>query len=59
MISFSSLFASLPVFGWAFIVIAIVYGILVWYALRHKGDVSAELTHGKTTLRIDARDKRR
>jgi hypothetical protein len=38
--------------------IVIVFVILTIYALRTKGDVSAELSHGKTTLRIDARDRR-
>lgn len=31
---------------------------LICYALKIKGDVFAELTHGKTTIRIDARDRR-
>ncbi len=54
----SSFGSGLPVLGWAFIVIVIVCGILVWYALRSKGDVFAEVSHGKTTFRINAKDKR-
>jgi hypothetical protein len=44
----------------AYIVLAMVFvsGFLIYFALRNKGDVFAELTHGKTTLRIDARDRR-
>ena len=55
----SSFASSLPILGWAFMVFVIVCGILVWYALRNKGDVFAELTHGKTTFKIDAKDKQR
>jgi hypothetical protein len=40
------------------IVIVAVIGGLIFYALRNKGDVFAELSHGKTTFRIDARDRR-
>ena len=37
----------------------IVVAYLVWYALRMKGDVVAELTHGKTSLRLGVREKSR
>jgi putative exporter of polyketide antibiotics len=50
----ASFASSLPLFllvGLAMIVIAICY------ALRNKGDVYAELTHGKTTFKIDAKNK--
>lgn len=38
--------------------VIIICGILVFYALRIKGDVFAEFSHGKTILRIDAKDRR-
>lgn len=31
---------------------------LVLYALRNKGDVSAELSHGATSFRLEATDRR-
>jgi|GEM_PF-3353765 uncharacterized membrane protein YobD (UPF0266 family) len=39
--------------------VIVTFGVLVYYALRTKGDVIAELSHGKTSLRIAAKDKRR
>jgi hypothetical protein len=37
--------------------VVLVCGGLVFYALRTKGDVSAELTHGETTFKLQARDR--
>jgi hypothetical protein len=36
--------------------IVVVGAFLIFYALRNKGDVFAELSHGKTTLRIPGRN---
>jgi len=55
----TSLLSTLPAFAVAAALVVIVAGILIWYALRSKGDVFAELTLGKTTFKIDARDRRR
>jgi hypothetical protein len=52
-------FASgLPVFAFVAMTVVIVGGGLIFYALRIKGDVHAEFSHGKTVLRIDARGRR-
>jgi hypothetical protein len=50
--------SSLPVVAFVALTIVLVFAGLVFYALRIKGDVFAELSHGKTTLRFDARDRR-
>jgi hypothetical protein len=50
--------SSLPVVAFVVLIIVLVFAGLVLYALRNKGDVFAELSHGKTTLRFDARDRR-
>jgi hypothetical protein len=50
--------SGLPVFAIIALTIVIVGGGLVFYALHIKGDVFAELSHGKTSLKIDARDRR-
>ena len=54
----ASLASSLPAFAFVVLAIVLVAGILIFCALRMKGDVFAELSHGKTTFRIDARDRR-
>jgi hypothetical protein len=54
----SYLTSGLPFVALAALVIVVLCAGLIFYALRNKGDVFAELTHGKTTLRIDARDRR-
>jgi hypothetical protein len=54
----ASLISGLPVLALFALAFVVVSGILIFYALRIKGDVSAELSHGKTTLRINARDRR-
>lgn len=50
--------SSLPVFAFVILTVIIVFGGLVLYALRIKGDVFAELLIGKTAFRFDAKDKR-
>jgi hypothetical protein len=54
----SYLASSISAFALTTVVIVVVGGILVFYALHSKGDVFAELTHGNTTLRLNARDRR-
>jgi Ni,Fe-hydrogenase I cytochrome b subunit len=50
--------SSVPVVAIVLLIIVLVFAGLVFYALRIKGDVFAELSHGKTILRFDARDRR-
>jgi hypothetical protein len=50
--------SSIPVFAFVALTIVIVFGGLVFYALRIKSDVSAEMSHGKTTLKFNARGTR-
>jgi Ni,Fe-hydrogenase I cytochrome b subunit len=50
--------SGLPVFVFVVLTVAIIFGGLVFYALRNKGDVFAELSIGKTAFRFDAKDKR-
>lgn len=50
--------SSLPLFAFLALTVVIVFGGLVFYALRIKGDVFAELSHGKTTFKFDAKDRR-
>ncbi len=50
--------SSLPFIAFVVLTIILVFGGLVFYALRIKGDVFAELSHGKTTLKFDAKDRR-
>ena len=54
----ASLSSGLSAFAIAALMVVIAAAILILYALRTKGDVFAELSHGKTTFKIDARDKR-
>jgi hypothetical protein len=49
--------SGLPVLAFVALAIVMVFGGLVFYALRIKSDVSAEMSHGKTTLRFDARNR--
>jgi hypothetical protein len=30
---------------------------LMWYALREKGDVSAQISHGRTIFKLEAKEK--
>lgn len=38
--------------------IVAVFGLLIWYALRNKGDVRAEMGHGKTFFKLEAKEGR-
>ena len=38
--------------------VLVVVGLLIWYALRNKGDVSAEIAHGNSHFKLEAKDKR-
>jgi hypothetical protein len=40
-------------------VLFLVAGGLVWYALRTKGDVRAEVSHGRTLFKLEAKERRR
>jgi hypothetical protein len=46
---------------WAFWMLlatmVVVFGIVVSYALRIKGDVCTELTHGKTSFKLEAKER--
>ncbi len=53
----ASLAAIPPVVALVAVIFVIISALLVFYALRIKGDVFAELTHGKTSFRIQARDR--
>jgi hypothetical protein len=37
--------------------IVLVCGGLIFYALRYKGDVFAELSHGATSFKLEAKDR--
>jgi hypothetical protein len=37
----------------------LVFGGLVWYALRVKGDVRAVFSHGKTMLELEAKERKK
>ena len=53
----SAIFSVVPVgFSLAALFILVFAG-LVFYALRSKGDVSAELSHGKTSFKLEARGR--
>jgi hypothetical protein len=53
----ASLSSGFSAFALVALMFVIAAAILIFYALRTKGHVSAELSHGKTTFKIDARDK--
>lgn len=54
----ASLAAIPPVVALVALIFVIISALLIFYALRIKGDVFAELSHGKTTFRIHARDRK-
>jgi hypothetical protein len=37
----------------------LVFGGLVWYALRVKGDVRAVFSHGRTMLELEAKERKK
>lgn len=39
------------------ITVLFVTGGLVWYALRTKGDVRAEVSHGRTVFKLEAKER--
>jgi len=41
-----------------FVIFLLVTGGLVWYALYQKGDVRAELSHGRTILKLEAKERK-
>ena len=38
-------------------VVVVVFGGLIFYALRYKGDVSAEVSHGMTSFKLQAKER--
>ena len=38
--------------------IVVVCALLIWYALRNKGDVRAEMGHGTTFFKLEAKEGR-
>jgi hypothetical protein len=49
---------SAPGFIWLVALITIIAGGLVLYALHKKGDVDAEFSHGATSIKLRAKDRR-
>jgi hypothetical protein len=39
-------------------IVLLVVGGLVWYALRTKGDVRAEVSHGQTVFKLEAKERK-
>jgi hypothetical protein len=39
------------------VLFVIVTGLLIFYALRNKGDVRAEFSHGATTFKLEAKER--
>ena len=40
------------------IAVLVVAGVLVLYALRTKGDVRAEVSHGRTVFKLEAKERK-
>jgi hypothetical protein len=56
----NDLLSSIPVGLWFMVaVLILVCGGLVFYALRSKGDVLAEMTHGATSFKLQAKERPR
>jgi hypothetical protein len=54
----SSVFSSFPgSIAVYFVTAFLIFGGLVWYALRVKGDVRAVFSHGKTVLELEAKER--
>jgi len=53
--------AGLSFLSWHAIVVLVslvlVFGGLVWYALRTKGDVQAVFSHGRTVLKLEVKER--
>jgi len=41
-----------------FAIICLIAGALVWYALHTKGDVRAEVSHGRTVFKLEAKERK-
>ncbi len=55
----SSVLSSLPSNIAMYVLSALlVFGGLVWYALRTKGDVRAVLSYGKTVIELEAKERK-
>lgn len=52
--AFSSVSGNLTIF---LAICLLCAGGLVWYALHEKGDVRAELSHGRTVFKLEAKEK--
>jgi hypothetical protein len=52
---------TLPILPWNAVLfllsLLLVVGGLVWYALRTKGDVRAVFSHGRTVLKLEAKER--
>jgi hypothetical protein len=58
MMDASALFSTVPDAVAIFLVLVIVVvGLLIFYALRHKGDVRAEFSHGSTIFKLEAKGR--
>ena len=44
-------------FAGGFVIFLLVVGGIVWYALRTKGDVCAMFSHGRTVLKLEAKER--
>ena len=53
----SAIFSAVPI-GFALVALfVLVAAWLVYYALRNKRDVSAELSHGRTSFKLEAKGR--
>jgi Ni,Fe-hydrogenase I cytochrome b subunit len=53
-------FSTFPTVFWLLIIIVVVVcGGLILYALHCKGDVSAEISHGMTSFKLQAKERLR
>lgn len=41
-----------------FAIVFLIAGALVWYALHTKGDVRAEVSHGRTVFKLEAKERK-
>jgi hypothetical protein len=41
-----------------FAIVCLIVGALVWYALHTKGDVRAEVSHGRTVFKLEAKERK-
>ena len=58
MMDASALFSNVPGAVTILLVLSIVtIGLLIFYALRNKGDVRAEFSHGSTIFKLEAKGR--